>query len=62
MRAIILEQAGSSENLKIKEVTKPTIRENEVLVAVKAMLKSFILCSIKLKVSRKRPSSSARAI
>ncbi len=37
MRAIILEQAGSSENLKIKEVTKPTIRENEVLVAVKAI-------------------------
>ncbi len=37
MKAILLEQAGSSENLKIKEVAKPIIKNNEVLVAVKAI-------------------------
>ncbi len=37
MKTIILEQAGGVENLVIKEMDKPSIAENEVLVAVKAI-------------------------
>lgn len=37
MKAIVLEQAGGVENLLIKEIEKPTITDNEVLVAVKAL-------------------------
>lgn len=37
MKAIILEKAGSVENLVMKEIKEPTIQENEVLVEVKAI-------------------------
>ncbi|WP_121627909.1 NADP-dependent oxidoreductase [Poseidonibacter antarcticus] len=37
MKAIILEKAGSVENLVIKEIKEPTIQENEVLIEVKAL-------------------------
>ncbi|MBD0776674.1 NADP-dependent oxidoreductase [Maribacter sp. ANRC-HE7] len=37
MKAIVLEKAGGPENLHVAEVTKPCIKENEVLVAVKAI-------------------------
>lgn len=37
MKAIVLEQSGGSENLKIQEVNKPVAKPNEVLVAVKAI-------------------------
>lgn len=37
MKAIVLEKAGGPENLHLAEVQKPSIKENEVLVAVKAI-------------------------
>lgn len=37
MKAIILTKAGGPENLHLAEVQKPTVKENEVLVAVKAI-------------------------
>ncbi|MBT2160622.1 NADP-dependent oxidoreductase [Zobellia barbeyronii] len=37
MKAIILEEAGGPENLHLAEVEKPSIKNNEVLVAVKAI-------------------------
>ncbi len=37
MKAILLEKAGGAENFQIKEVEKPQIKENEVLVATKAL-------------------------
>ena len=37
MKAIVLEKAGSVDNLKIKDVEKPAVEENEVLVEVKAI-------------------------
>jgi len=37
MKAIVLEQSGGSENLKMKEINKPVAKANEVLVAVKAI-------------------------
>ncbi|WP_055445953.1 NADP-dependent oxidoreductase [Lacinutrix mariniflava] len=37
MKAIVLEKAGGPENLHLAEVEKPSIKENEVLVAVKAI-------------------------
>lgn len=37
MKAIVLEQAGGVENLLFKEVHKPVIKENEVLIGVKSI-------------------------
>lgn len=37
MKAILLEKAGGPENLNLAEVDKPSIKNNEVLVAVKAI-------------------------
>lgn len=37
MKAIVLKEAGRVENLQLREIDKPTIQENEVLVAVKAI-------------------------
>lgn len=37
MKAIILEKAGGTENLQIKEIEKPVLNETEVLVKVKAI-------------------------
>lgn len=37
MKAILLEKAGGVENLLLREIDKPAIQENEVLVAVKAI-------------------------
>ncbi|MUH34436.1 NADP-dependent oxidoreductase [Zobellia amurskyensis] len=37
MKAILLEKAGGPENLHLTEVNKPNIKNNEVLVAVKAI-------------------------
>ena len=37
MKAIILENAGGTENLKLTEIEKPTIRQGEVLVEVKSI-------------------------
>lgn len=37
MKAIILENAGGTENLKLREVEKPNIKEGEVLVEVKSI-------------------------
>jgi len=37
MKAIILEQAGGVENLITAEINQPSIKENEVLVEVKAI-------------------------
>ncbi|WP_055437412.1 NADP-dependent oxidoreductase [Lacinutrix algicola] len=37
MKAIVLTKAGGPENLHLTEVQKPSIKENEVLVAVKAI-------------------------
>ncbi|SFW49516.1 NADP-dependent oxidoreductase [Cellulophaga fucicola] len=37
MKAIVLEKAGGPENLHLAEVAKPSIKDNEVLVAVKAI-------------------------
>jgi len=37
MKAYILEQAGGTENMKLTEVDKPSIKANEVLVSVKAI-------------------------
>lgn len=37
MKAIILENAGGTENLKLREIDKPTIKEDEVLIEVKSM-------------------------
>jgi len=37
MKAILLEKAGGPENLHLAEVDKPSIKNNEVLVAVKAI-------------------------
>ncbi|SFJ41128.1 NADP-dependent oxidoreductase [Olleya namhaensis] len=37
MKAILLEKAGGPENLHLTEVDKPSIKNNEVLVAVKAI-------------------------
>ena len=37
MKAIVLTQAGGIENLQVLEINKPTIREGEVLVKVKAI-------------------------
>lgn len=37
MKAVILEQAGGVENLLMREVDKPVIKNNEVLVEVKAI-------------------------
>ncbi|MDT0622507.1 NADP-dependent oxidoreductase [Croceitalea vernalis] len=37
MKAILLEQAGGVENLLIKEVEKPTIKDHEVLISTKAI-------------------------
>ncbi|WP_111707590.1 NADP-dependent oxidoreductase [Lutibacter citreus] len=37
MKAIVLKKAGSVDNLILKEIDQPTIKENEVLVAVKGI-------------------------
>ncbi len=37
MKAIVLEKAGGVENLMIKDIDKPVVKENEVLVEVKAI-------------------------
>ncbi|MCX8532448.1 NADP-dependent oxidoreductase [Chryseobacterium luquanense] len=37
MKAIILENAGGTENLKITEIEKPSIKQDEVLVEVKSI-------------------------
>lgn len=37
MKAILLKQAGGPENLYLADVAKPTIKDSEVLVAVKAI-------------------------
>lgn len=37
MRAILLERAGGVENLVIKDVERPMVKENEVLIEVKAI-------------------------
>lgn len=37
MKAILLEKAGGVENLFIKDIEKPTTKENEVLISVKAI-------------------------
>ncbi|PKB42419.1 NADPH:quinone reductase-like Zn-dependent oxidoreductase [Cellulophaga sp. RHA19] len=37
MKAVLLEQAGGPENLYVDNIDKPSIKENEVLVAVKAI-------------------------
>ena len=37
MKAIILQNAGSAENLEISDVTLPTIKDNEVLIKVSAI-------------------------
>jgi NADPH:quinone reductase-like Zn-dependent oxidoreductase len=37
MKAIVLKKAGSVDNLILKEIEQPTIKENEVLVAVKGI-------------------------
>lgn len=37
MKAIVLEKAGGVENLLYKNVNQPQIKENEVLIAVKAI-------------------------
>jgi NADPH:quinone reductase-like Zn-dependent oxidoreductase len=37
MKAIILEKAGWIENLVIKDIAKPTIKSNEVLIETKAL-------------------------
>jgi len=37
MKAIILENAGGTENLKFTEIEKPTIKQGEVLVEVKSI-------------------------
>lgn len=37
MKAIILENAGGTENLKLTEIEKPTIKEGEVLIEVKSI-------------------------
>lgn len=37
MKAIVLEKAGGVENMLMKDVEQPTIKENEVLVKVKAI-------------------------
>lgn len=37
MKAIVLEKAGGPENLHLAEVAKPSIKDTEVLVAVKAI-------------------------
>ena len=37
MQAIILEKTGGVENLVKREIEKPSIKENEVLVKVKAI-------------------------
>lgn len=37
MKAIILENAGGTENLKLREIEKPTIKEDEVLIEVKSI-------------------------
>ncbi len=37
MKAIVLEKAGGVENLMIKDIEKPVVKENEVLVKVKAI-------------------------
>jgi len=37
MKAIVLEKAGGVENLMIKDIEKPVVKENEVLVEVKAI-------------------------
>lgn len=37
MKAIVLEKTGGVENFKLKEVERPTPKENEALIAVKAI-------------------------
>ncbi|MEP2240017.1 MAG: NADP-dependent oxidoreductase [Maribacter sp.] len=37
MKAVLLKQAGGPENLYVDNIDKPSIKENEVLVAVKAI-------------------------
>ncbi|WP_075590170.1 NADP-dependent oxidoreductase [Labilibacter marinus] len=37
MKAIVLEKAGGVENLKIKDIEKPSLKSNEVLVETKAI-------------------------
>lgn len=37
MKAIILENLGGTENLKLREIEKPTIKEDEVLIEVKSI-------------------------
>ena len=37
MKAILLKQAGGPENLYLTEVQKPSIKDNEVLVATEAI-------------------------
>ena len=37
MQAIVLEKTGGVENLTLREVEKPAIKDNEVLVEVKAI-------------------------
>jgi len=37
MKAVLLKQAGGPENLYLADIEKPSIKNNEVLVAVKAI-------------------------
>lgn len=37
MKAIVLNAPGGTENLEIREIEKPSIKENEVLISVKAI-------------------------
>ena len=44
MRAIILEKTGGVGNFVTKEIEKPTIKENEVLLAVNAISVNPVDC------------------